>query len=377
MSTFCRYYDLGVCSSCSQIEVSYDKQLETKEAHCRSLLQGREDLLWLPHLSSPESRFRNKAKMVVGGTRETPVLGILKDQNRVADLTSCPLYPDAMKASFRPLKEYISESRLVPYNLETRKGELKYIIVTLSQYSGSFMVRFVLRSRESLGMMKKKLPLLMESLPQVEVVTANIQPVHQAILEGEEEIILTERESISMMINGLPLHLRPRSFFQTNSHVASGLYMQARKWVQELDPSAIWDLFCGAGAFALHCADGLRDVTGIEISEEAIEGAIQSSKELSLKRVHFRSMDATGFALDSVNAPPMVIVNPPRRGIGEELCQYLDASNVRWIIYSSCNTESLLRDVNRMPSFKLRRAGVLDMFPHTLHYEVITLLEKK
>ena len=99
----------------------------------------------------------------------------------------------------------------------------------------------------------------------------------------DEEIHLAGRESLEMRLNGVPLHLRPRSFFQTNDHVAARLYARAREWIDAAAPDAAWDLFCGVGGFALHAADGCRRVTGIEISAEAIASARRSAAEAGLR----------------------------------------------------------------------------------------------
>jgi 23S rRNA (uracil747-C5)-methyltransferase len=291
-------------------------------------------------------------------------------------LADCPLYPSALQACFAPLADFIRRARLAPYDIAGRQGELKYILVTLAEHSGELMVRFVLRSQEPLSRIRKVLPELRGALPGLRVVSVNLQPEHKAILEGEQEIVLTAQASLTMRLNGIPLHLRPKSFFQTNTAVAEALYRQGREWVEELDPESVWDLFCGVGGFALHVADGRREVTGIEISAEAIASAEQSRDELGLERVHFRALDANDFAVGNSEVPELVIVNPPRRGIGAGLCRFLEQSAVRWVIYSSCNAESLARDLAQMPSLRLRRARLLDMFPHTTHYEVITLLER-
>src|SRR5699024_1575504 len=89
----------------------------------------------------------------------------------------------------------------------------------------------------------------------------------------------------------------------------------------------------------------------------------------------FRAMDATEFALDS-EAPELVIVNPPRRGIGTELAGMLERSGTQHVIYSSCNAVTLARDLADMPSLRPVQGRVLDMFPHTNHYEVAVLLER-
>jgi 23S rRNA (uracil747-C5)-methyltransferase len=372
----CSHFAAGLCRSCSLIEQPYAEQLAAKVAQCRDLLSAHAGVEWLPPVASAAWGFRNKAKMVVSGTMDAPVLGIVDARGKGVSLADCPLYPPALQACFAPLAEFIRRTRLAPYDIAGRQGELKYILVTLAEHSGELMVRFVLRSQEPLSRIRKLLPELLAALPGLRVASVNLQPEHKAVLEGEQEIVLTEQASLTMRLNGIPLHLRPKSFFQTNTAVAEALYRQGREWVAELDPESVWDLFCGVGGFALHVADGRREVTGIEISAEAIASAEQSRDELGLARVSFRALDATDFAAGNSGVAELVIVNPPRRGIGAGLCQFLEESAVRWVIYSSCNAESLARDLAQMPGLRLRRARLLDMFPHTAHYEVITLLER-
>ncbi|QBB70792.1 23S rRNA (uracil(747)-C(5))-methyltransferase RlmC [Pseudolysobacter antarcticus] len=372
----CSYYQAGSCRSCSQIEQPYAIQLKAKEQHCREALQAFADVTWLPPVASRETGFRNKAKMVVSGSVDQPLLGILGSTGHGVDLSDCPLYPAVLSAAFATIAAWITQADITPYDLVTRRGELKYILLTLAQHSGELMLRFVLRSQEAEARMRKHFPALQATLPQLRVVSINLQPEHKAIFEGEREILLTSHAHLTMQLNGLPLHLRPQSFFQTNDAVAAQLYAQARDWSDELAPASVWDLFCGVGGFALHCADSMRHVTGIETSAEAIISAERSRDELGLQNVQFRALDATDFVRGNQTAPELVIVNPPRRGIGKSLCEWIDASGAKSLIYSSCNVESLARDLAQMQGFKLVRARVLDMFPHTKHYEIITLLKR-
>jgi len=348
-------------------------QVADKERHVRSLLAA--DVDWLPPVVGPESGFRNKAKMVVAGTVERPTLGILDRAGAGIDLQGCGLYPPALSRIFPTLESFVTTAGLTPYSVPDRTGELKNVLVTLSP-DGELMVRFVLRSQEAVARIRKHLP----ALGDVAVVSANILPEHKAVLEGSLEIPLTRRQTLPMRVNGIALHLRPQSFFQTNTEVAAALYRQAVEWVTEVGPASLWDLYCGVGGFALHCAGqgagADRDVVGIEVSEEAIVSATTSRDELGLSRVRFAAGDATAFALAAQAPPEMVIVNPPRRGIGHDLAAWLERSGVRHVVYSSCNAESLARDLAAMPSLRPTRARLLDMFPQTTHYEVITMLER-
>jgi 23S rRNA (uracil747-C5)-methyltransferase len=401
----------------------YTDQIRTKEGHCRELLAdvGGESVTWLPPVTGPESGFRNKAKMVVGGTARAPVLGILAQEQapghaharspepapehtpdpapehtdtdeprtahtrarrpepapRVVDLTDCGLYPASLQAAFPALAAFITRANLAPYDLDTRRGELKYLIVTQSP-AGELMVRFVLRSQEPIARIRKHLASLRADLPELTVASANVQPEHKAIIEGDLEIPLTERETLAMRVGRLDLHLRPQSFFQTNTPVAAALYQQAAEWVDEVAPRTVWDLYCGVGGFALHCAAPGRLVTGVETSADAVASARLTAADAGIPGTTFLAGDATAFALAAApdDVPDLVVVNPPRRGIGPELAGWLERSGVERVVYSSCNAVSLARDLAAMPSLRPTRARVLDMFPQTKHFEVLTLLER-
>ncbi len=370
----CSYFDAGVCRSCTLMGTAYPDQLADKERHCRRLLAEHEDLRWLPALPSRESGYRNKAKMVVGGTVTAPTLGILDTEGHGVDLRGCGVASPGIQAVMPALGAFVTRAALVPYDVPTRRGELKHLLVTESP-DGELMLRFVLRSQEPVARLRKHLPSLLAELPRLAVVSVNLLPEHKAVLEGEREIALTGTTTLRMRVNGLDLHLRPQSFFQTNTDVAAALYRQAQHWVQDLAPTSVWDLYCGVGGFALHCAGPGRAVTGIETSEAAIASARQTAHEAGLD-VEFAVGDATAFAVGAGRDPELVVVNPPRRGIGPELGGWLERSSVRHVVYSSCNAVTLARDLAAMPSLRPREARVLDMFPQTTHYEVVVLLER-
>lgn len=367
----CTHFAAGRCRSCSWLEVSYPDQLRRKTEECRALLGT--DLVWEPTTPSPLSGFRNKAKLVVNGTVAEPLLGILGPQGPV-DLRDCPLHEEPIQQALPILARFISEAELAPYDVATRRGELKYLLVTAAP-TGDLMVRFVLRSTESEARIRKHLPRLLDQLPQLLVASLNIQPEHKAILEGEREIVLTSTRALPMPMNDVALRLRPQSFFQTNTTVAAELYRAARDFAAGIEVRSAWDLYSGVGGFALHLAQPGRTLTGVEISPEAVASAQESAPV----GVEFVTDDALAYAERALRAgtsPDLIVVNPPRRGIGTELAALLDASATKAVLYSSCNAETLARDLAAMPSLQPQRARVFDMFPHTDHYEVLTLLSR-
>lgn len=373
----CALYSAGTCRSCQWLEKPYPQQLEEKQHHLQSLLAEHHGVQWLEPVTGEQSAFRNKAKMVVSGSVERPLLGMLHRDGTPVDLCDCPLYPASFAPIFALLKDFIPRAGLTPYNVARKRGELKYLLLTESTFSGGLMLRFVLRSESKLAQLRAALPWLQQQLPQLKVISANIQPVHMAIMEGEHEIALTEQQALEEQFNQVPLYIRPQSFFQTNPQVASQLYATARDWVRALGIASMWDLFCGVGGFGLHCAQPQTRLTGIEISAEAITCAKQSAQTLGLPQVDFQALDSTRFATAEGEVPELVLVNPPRRGIGKELCDYLNRMAPGYILYSSCNALSLAKDLAMLPDYRVERVQLFDMFPHTAHYEVLTLLVRK
>lgn len=369
----CSYFDAGACRSCTLMGVPYDEQLARKDRHARDLLSTYGDALWLPPVASAESGYRNKAKMVVSGTVDAPTIGILDQAGLGVDLRDCGICAPGVRAALPVLADFITRSRIEPYSVPERRGELKYVLVTHSP-DDELMVRFVVRTAAAVDLIRAGLDELLAALPAARVVTANIQPEHKAVVEGDREIVLTPQSSLVMRVAGIPLRLRPQSFFQTNTAVAERLYAQVAEWVEAVSPSSVWDLYCGVGGFALHVAAAGRRVVGVETSTEAVRSARAAAAAAGLPHVAFRAGDATAFALRAKTAPELVIVNPPRRGIGAELSGWLEDSGVRHIVYSSCNPTSLAKDLSRMPSYRIRTGRVLDMFPQTGHLEVAVLL---
>lgn len=367
----CHHFDADRCRSCTLLGTPRRHQLLDKEAHARSLVDAG---AWLPPVAGADVGFRNKAKMAVGGTVASPTLGILDRDLAGVDLRDCGLHSDGLRTALDRVGRWVRDAGLVPYDVAARSGELKHVLLTESP-DGGLMLRLVVRSTALEARVRSRLPALLASVPALRVVTLNVQPEHKAVLEGEREIVLTDGATLPMRLaTGVTLRLGPRSFFQTNTPVAEALYDQARAWVDALPGvRTVWDLYCGVGGFALHLAAPGRQVLGVEVSTDAVDAATATAGDLGVAAT-FVAGDATAYALAAAEVPDLVVVNPPRRGIGPELAGWLEASGVRHVVYSSCNAASLARDLALMPSLRAAEGRVLDMFPHTTHYEVMVLL---
>ncbi|HMT94879.1 23S rRNA (uracil(747)-C(5))-methyltransferase RlmC [uncultured Thiothrix sp.] len=370
----CPHFAAQHCTSCRWLDRTYVQQLAAKQLALKSLLADFVVHEWCEPVPSPLQGFRNKAKMVVLGAAHAPILGIMGAEGKPLSLTDCPLYPVPMQALLQRLEGWIQQAGLPPYRLDKQKGELKYILLTHSRLHDQYLLRFVLRSEQAIPRIQANLPLLLADFPNITVISANIQPVHMAILEGKQEIFLSAAKHLPEQFNDVPLSIRPKSFFQTNPIVAAKLYQTAREWTQALQPTVIWDLFCGVGGFGLHCASTDTQLTGIEIEAEAIACARNSAQALHLKHVNFLALDSNQFQPNAEHKPELVIVNPPRRGLGMELVTQLATLNPAAILYSSCNALTLAQDLPQLKNYQIKRVQLFDMFAHTEHFETLVLL---
>jgi 23S rRNA (uracil747-C5)-methyltransferase len=370
----CADFNAKTCQSCAWIETPYAIQLANKQALAAAALPAQ--VSWLAPVPSALAGFRNKAKMVAGGRADTLILGVQLPNGLVQELAHCPLYPPAIRDALVLIRAWLESIPIAPYRLETRAGELKFVLLSANP-NGELMLRLVLRSKNQIARIQQQKPALFRQLPALKVLSVNIHPEHKAVLEGAEEIVLSPDAELAMPINQLTLQLRPQSFFQTNSAIAAQLYQRAIAWLSAAKAHAsIVDLHCGVGGFALHAAAALKDarVLGVELSASAVAAASEAARAMQLSNASFVCADATAIKFEQpVDA---VIVNPPRRGLGVALCQWLEQSGAKLLIYSSCNIDSLRTDLQLLPSFRATDAQLLDMFAHTPHFEVIVRLER-
>lgn len=369
----CPHHEVGRCGSCTLLPTPLTTQLARKqEAVAARLADHVPSVAWQPPRGSAPWGFRNKAKLVVGGTAAEPTLGIRDEQGRGVDLRTCGLYPPDLLPVFDRLARFVTRAALPPYDLARRRGELKHLVLTRSA-AGELMLRIVLRSEAPLPRVEEHLPGLLADLPRLRVVSANLHPAHAAVLAGPTEIPLTEATLLDMPMGPVTLRLGPDGFFQTNTEVAEALYARATGWLMESGARTVADLYCGVGGFALHAAHAGLEAVGVEISADAVRAAESAAGDLPARFVCADAADPASVtaAAGEVDA---VLVNPPRRGLGADLVAALAAGTQRTLVYSSCNPATLARDLAGLTGWRVTRAQLFDMFPHTEHAEVLVEL---
>ncbi|MBX7143983.1 MAG: 23S rRNA (uracil(1939)-C(5))-methyltransferase RlmD [Oligoflexia bacterium] len=376
----CIYFSRSECRSCALLALPYQEQLQRKQSMINEafLACGVEATV---EPCVPSDRLfgsRNKAKMVVGGSVQAPVLGIMLEGFRLQELATCPLVDTRIPPILSALREGITRFGVVPYDVVKRKGELKYFIVRTSERSGETLVRFVLRSREQADRVAQLAGHMALSFPTIKVASINLQPVHQAVLEGEEEIILTENDFIRDPIGQYQFLCGSQSFAQVTTNVAVKLYNYAAQKVKSAQPKLMLDLYCGIGGFSTFCASYAERILGVEASEAAIRDARRSAVENGIKNTEFVAQDVEPFLDRLKDRPDLILLNPPRRGLSPRIIERILVSNVQHVLYSSCNPSTLSRDVSELFSaYQLESVAPFDMFPLTDHVEALAVLRRR
>jgi 23S rRNA (uracil747-C5)-methyltransferase len=378
MKTFCSYFNSKTCGSCKYISLEYNDQIKSKEESLLRELSQFSNWTMLPSVSSSPLEFRNKAKLVVTGSLEEPIIGLAgsTDIDLGREILNCPIHHPHINLILKSIPDFIKVAKLIPYSITKRTGELKGLIIYYSPESNEAYLRFVLRSKESYDRIKKNASTLLGLHPFLKCLSVNIQPLPQAILEGEEEIFVTETRSIRHKLGPIEFTLHPNAFVQTNKEVSQKLYESAASWVKSLKIKKFMELYCGQGAFSFFCSPFTESSWGVEINQQAVLQAEQTASSLKLSNLHFQASPAAHI-FDEIQKiePDLLLVNPPRAGL-MEASKVVNESKAEYLIYSSCSLTSFKKDLNILKmKYDLIQIQIFDMFPHTEHFELLALLK--
>jgi 23S rRNA (uracil747-C5)-methyltransferase len=373
----CIYFNKNLCKSCELLYLSIQEEVQLKENDLKTKLS--ENQLVHPELDATVvgERFseRLKAKMTVLGSIEEPILGILQNNEKSQDLSLCPLYPKDFNLLFESIKEFIKISKLQPYDYKNDVGELKYIIIQQSHAFHHYMIRFVLRSKESIDRIKKNQNFLFTKFA-IQTMSINIQPDRAAILEGEEEILISKETHLKEKLGNNYFFLAPGNFFQTNPKIASELYQTAFDWLKPLLKFSLLDLYCGVGGFSSFLYPLITKHIGIEINSSSINSAKKSQELNNQTLLNFKSMDSSLFLDEFTEEYDVIVVNPPRAGLNEKVALKLIKLMPTTILYSSCNSTTLVRDLKLLSQkYEIKKIKIFNMFPGTNHYETLVYLK--
>lgn len=393
----------GVCGGCKWQNLPYEEQLRFKQKQVFDQLSriGKVELPeFRPILGSAQtSEYRNKLEFGCSNkrwlTKEQISSGFKYDNmngigfhitgafDKILPIEKCWLMDDTHNKIRNEIRDYAFATGMSFFDLRAQKGLLRDIIIRNSN-SGEWMVIVQFHYDEP-GDEERALALLKhigDAFPQItSLLYVNNQKCNDTI--GDQEVMVYKGEDhIIEKMEDLRFKVGPKSFYQTNTEQAYHLYCVARDFASLTGNELVYDLYTGTGTIANFVAGRARQVIGIEYVPEAIEDAKVNSGLNGISNTLFYAGDMKDILTDDFisahGKPDVIITDPPRAGMHQDVVNTILNAAPDRIVYISCNPATQARDLGLLDtSYKVAAVQPVDMFPHTPHVENVVLLKRR
>ena len=395
---FCEHF--GVCGGCKWQNLPYEEQLRFKrEQVCDQLTRiGKVSLPEIrPCLASAQTQFyRNKLEFTFADrrwlTREEVASGAALEAapavgfhipgmfDKVLDIKKCWLQDDISNRIRLAVKQYALDHAYPFFDLREQSGLMRNIIVRTAS-TGEIMV-IVVFFEDDAERIRPLMQHLADTFPQITSLLYIINTKANDTITDREVITFRGRDYILEEMDGLRFKVGPKSFYQTNSAQAHELYKVAADFAALTGEELVYDLYTGTGTIANFVARKVRKVIGIEYVPDAIEDAKANAAFNGLDNTLFYAGDMkdllTPQFIEEHGRPDVIITDPPRAGMHDDVVKTILFAAPRRIVYVSCNPATQARDLALLDvDYRVARVQPVDMFPHTHHVENVVLLERK
>ncbi|WP_262697047.1 23S rRNA (uracil(1939)-C(5))-methyltransferase RlmD [Pontibacter oryzae] len=394
---FCEHF--GTCGGCKWQHIGYDTQLYFKQKQVKDNLEriGKVPLPEFdPILGSEKTRYyRNKLEYTFSNTSWLTKEQIQSGQefdrdalgfhipgrfDKILDIKHCYLQPDPSNAIRLEVRKYAKEHNLPFFDIVKQVGYMRNLIIRTANTGELMVIVQVYEDRP------EEMQALMEHLavtfPEITSLQYVVNAKGNETFHDLEVICYKGLPYIHEEMEGIKFRVGPKSFYQTNADQAYELYKRTRELANLTGNELVYDLYTGAGTIANFVAKQAREVIGIEYVPSAIEDAKINSQINNITNTTFYAGDMKDILSDELIArhgrPEVVITDPPRAGMHEDVVQKLLQVHPNRIVYVSCNPATQARDIEWLSEkYDVTRVQPVDMFPQTHHVENIVLLTAK
>lgn len=398
---FCTHY--GVCGGCKWQCLPYEEQIKYKQKQVTDNLTriGKIELPEIsPILGSAKTEFyRNKLEFTFSDKRwltEEEVKADVKYEqmnavgfhipgafDKVLAIDKCWLQDDISNQIRNAIRDYAYEHNYPFFNLRTQEGLLRNLMIRTST-TGELMVLLQCKvvDERDLELTKQLLAFVAERFPQITSLLYVVNNKCNDTINDLDVVVFKGNDHIYEEMEGLRFKIGPKSFYQTNSEQAYNLYKVARDFAGLTGDELVYDLYTGTGTIANFVSRRARRVIGIEYVPEAIEDAKVNSAINGIDNTLFYAGDMKDILTqDFINEhgrPDVIITDPPRAGMHNDVIDTILFAEPKRIVYVSCNPATQARDLSLLDAkYKVTAVQPVDMFPHTHHVENVVLLEKR
>ena len=398
---FCQHY--GVCGGCKWQCLSYADQIKYKQKQVTDNLTriGKVELPEIsPILGSEKTEFyRNKLEFTFSDkrwlTEEEVKADVKYDQmnavgfhipgafDKVLAIDKCWLQDDISNQIRNAIRDYAYEHNYAFYNIRNHEGLLRNLMIRTSS-TGELMVLLQVRVScdKDLEQTKELLTYVADQFPQITSLLYVVNNKQNDTINDLDVQVFKGNDHIFEEMEGLRFKVGPKSFYQTNSEQAYNLYKVARDFAGLTGEELVYDLYTGTGTIANFVSRQAKKVIGIEYVPEAIEDAKVNSSINGIDNTLFYAGDMKDMLTqDFINEhgrPDVIITDPPRAGMHNDVIDVILFAEPKRIVYVSCNPATQARDLSLLDAkYKVIKVQPVDMFPHTHHVENVVLLEKR
>jgi 23S rRNA (uracil1939-C5)-methyltransferase len=394
---FCGHF--GICGGCKWQHIHYDLQMDYKRQQVvdqftriakvqipevNPIIGSRQTQYYRNKLdfTFSNSRWLTREEINSGQEFERNALGfhIPKMFDKIIDINQCYLQGEPSNEVRNRLREFAIREGLTFYDLRNQVGLLRNLIIrTTSTGESMVIVQFGENDPEGI---EKVMAFLHQEFPSLTSLLYIINLKKNETFHDQELITYTGREFIEEEMEGLKFRIGPKSFYQTNSLQAYELYKVTREYAGLTGKEVVYDLYTGTGTIANFVAKQAKEVIGIEYVEAAIDDARLNSKINNIQNTRFYAGDMKDILTPEFAAkhpkPDVVITDPPRAGMHEDVVKMLLQLAAPVIVYVSCNPATQARDVALLSEkYQVEKIQPVDMFPQTYHVENVVRLSLK
>lgn len=395
---FCEHF--GICGGCKWQILPYPQQLKYKQKQVFDNLSRIAKVQLpeiLPILGSEKTEFyRNKLEFTFSNkkwlTQEEIDLDSRFDNldalgfhipgmfDKVLDINKCWLQDDISNRIRNFIKQYCKQRGYTFFDLRNQHGLMRNLIVRTSSIGQVMLivVFFEDRKQERESLMSA----IQEHFPEITSLLYIINQKANDTISDQEVVTWSGNDCIYEEMEGLKFKIGPKSFYQTNSEQAHNLYSVARELAGLTGDELVYDLYTGTGTIANFVAKQARQVIGIEYVEDAIEDAKFNSELNKIENTLFYAGDMKDILTETFitehGRPDVIITDPPRAGMHNDVVDAILFAAPKRIVYVSCNPATQARDIQLLDAgYSVDYVRPVDMFPHTHHVENVVLLVKK
>ena len=375
------------CGGCQLQMMKYEEQLRWKEQKVRSDLQrlgGFQEIPMEP-IQGMENpfRYRNKAQFPIGYDREGKlVAGFYAGRTHtIIPADDCLLGSESNRRILGRILDWMGRYGIAAYREDTGKGLVRHALIRSGFATGEIMVCLVINGKQFPR--GKELTESLTQIPGMTSITFSSNTRRDNVILGDSYEVLWGQDYITDSIGEIRYQISPLSFYQVNPVQTRRLYRQALEYAGLTGKETVYDLYCGIGTISLFLAQRAGKVFGVEIVPQAVEDARANARLNGITNAEFfagraeeivpRQYREQGIRAD------VVVVDPPRKGCGEELLETMTAMAPEKIVYVSCDPATLARDLKYLCArgYELKKVRAFDQFPQTVHVETVVLLSHK